>query len=350
MDQGNDLDYVSPLEYRVNLAVRMKSWLHKKLSTRKYTLEREPYVARQLARQIETRVSPHADVLFSPGSINLSMLEKKKPKVFYTDATFGSMLGFYDSFKNLCDMSIRDGHRLERYALDRSALAIYSSAWAASSAIRDYGVNPSKVRVVPFGANIHQKPSLEEIRDIIRNRSTSECHLLFLGVDWHRKGGSIALEAARILHEGGMNVTLHVVGIRKKPMPEWPSFVQDHGYISKQTPEGREKILQLLKKCHLLLLPTRAEAYGLVFCEANAYGMPVLATNVGGIPTIVQEDVNGWMFPLESTGAAYASRIRAIMDERSVYEAHCLESHNQFITRLNWDVAGAQIQSMLREI
>ena len=79
----------------------MKSWLHRKFSKRLFTLEREPYVARQLAKQIESRVKPHTDIMFSPGSINLSMLELKLPKVLYTDATFASMLGFYDSFKNL---------------------------------------------------------------------------------------------------------------------------------------------------------------------------------------------------------------------------------------------------------
>ena len=350
VQQGNNLDYISPLEYRVNTAVRMKSWLHRKFSKRLFTLEREPYVARQLAKQIESRVKPHTDIMFSPGSINLSMLESKLPKVLYTDATFASMLGFYDSFKNLCDLSVRDGHRLERYALERSSLAIYASEWAAASAVRDYGADPSKVKVVPFGANIDVKPELSEIREIIRQRSTEECHLLFMGVDWDRKGGNIALEAAQILHDTGTKVTLHIVGIRKPPVAEWPSFVIDHKFISKRTQEGRSQIQQLLKQCHFLILPTRAEAYGLVFCEANAYGMPVLATNVGGIPTIVREDMNGWMFPLQATGAAYADRIRQIMAERTRYENHCLESYNEFMTRLNWDVAGKHIQSLIQEI
>ena len=348
--QGNQLEYISPLEYRVNLAVRMKSWLHRKLSNRQFTLEREPFVALQLARQIESRITPKTDIMFSPGSINVSMLERKVPKVFYTDATFGSMLGYYDSFKQLCNMSIRDGHKLERHALSRSSLAIYASDWAASSAIRDYGADPSKVKVVPFGANIDQKPDLAEIREIIRLRSRNECHLLFLGVDWQRKGGSIALETARILHESGMQITLHIAGIRKPPMAAWPSYVVDHGYISKRTREGRDKIRQLLERCHLLILPTRAEAYGLVFCEANAFGMPVLATNTGGIPTIVREGVNGWLFPLEAGGEAYAAQVRKIMEDRSTYESHCMEAYDQFMLRLNWDVAGKQIQQLLKEI
>jgi glycosyltransferase involved in cell wall biosynthesis len=325
--QGNQLDYISPLEYRVNLAVRMKSWLHRKLSSRQFTLEREPYVALQMAKQIESRITPKTDIMFSPGSINVSMLERKVPKVIYTDATFASMLGYYDSFKQLCNMSVRDGHKLERHALSRSSLAIYASDWAASSAIRDYGADPAKVKVVPFGANIEHKPDMEEIREIIRRRSLNECHLLFLGVDWHRKGGAIALEAARILHESGMKVTLHIAGIRKPPMAIWPSYVIDHGYISKRTQEGRDQIRGLLEKCHLLVLPTRAEAYGLVFCEANAYGMPVLATHTGGVPTIVKEGVNGWLYPMEAGGEYYAARVRKIMEDRRTYEEYCMEAH-----------------------
>ena len=124
----------------------------------------------------------------------------------------------------------------------------------------------------------------------------------------------------------------------------------DHGYISKRTQEGRDQIRGLLEKCHLLVLPTRAEAYGLVFCEANAYGMPVLATHTGGVPTIVKEGVNGWLYPMEAGGEYYAARVRKIMEDRRTYEEYCMEAHYQFKTRLNWDVAGREIQRLMKDI
>lgn len=351
IEQGNQMDYIYPLEFRTdNLLVRLKKKLYRRFSRNVYTLEREPVIARQFARSIESRLKPNTDILFSPGSIPLSMLEKKIPKVFYTDATFSGMLGYYDSLSNLCRESVRNGNRLEQYALERSTLAIYASDWAAATAIGHYGMDPSKVKVVPFGANIDSSPDLDGIRALLSHRSGKECHLLFLGVDWNRKGGMIALNTARKLNELGIRTYLHVVGIRSLPLQERPDYLIDHGFISKRTLEGRKRMEELLAQCHFLILPTRAEAYGLVICEANAFGMPSLASRTGGIPTIIKDGINGWMFPPEDNGDGYAERISEIWEDPDRYRVLCLSSYNEYRTRLNWDIAGKKIQSLLREI
>ena len=63
----------------------------------------------------------------------------------------------------------------------------------------------------------------------------------------------------------------------------------DIAVVTAADPQNRQRLEQIVSKSHRLLLPTRAECYGIVFCEANAYGLPVFATRVGGIPTIVKE-------------------------------------------------------------
>lgn len=52
---------------------------------------------------------------------------------------------------------------------------MYSSEWAANSAIIDYDADESKVNVVPFGANIGEIPTKKAILE----KKKSNCNLLF---------------------------------------------------------------------------------------------------------------------------------------------------------------------------
>jgi hypothetical protein len=92
------------------------------------------------------------------------------------------MVDFYPDFTNLCTETIRHGNEMEQSALSRCRLAIYSSEWAANSAIQHYNVNPTKVRVVPFGANIECDRRIEDIARIASSKTFNVIKLLFC---WH---------------------------------------------------------------------------------------------------------------------------------------------------------------------
>jgi glycosyltransferase involved in cell wall biosynthesis len=277
-------------------------------------------------------------------------LKTKKPKVFYTDATFAGMLGFYDSFSNLCGETIKHGNYLEQKALESSNLAIYSSEWAAKTAIDNYYVNPNKIKVVPFGANIDCNRKIDDIKNIIDNRSANNLNLLFLGVDWYRKGGDFAVKISKELNNLGLKTTLHIAGIRKLPFDNLPDYIVNHGFISKSSEEGKNKINDLFSKSHFLLVPSIAEAYGLVFCEANSFGLPSLSTNVGGIPTIIKDDINGKKFSINSDVSEWCNYISNSFIDKEKYNSMCMSSFGEYENRLNWSVAGKTIIKLLNEI
>jgi glycosyltransferase involved in cell wall biosynthesis len=57
------------------------------------------------------------------------------------------------------------------------------------------------------------------------------------------------------------------------------------------------KVLELLKKSHLALLPTYADTYGYFVLEAQACGCPVITTNVEAMPEI-NDEACGWIIPI----------------------------------------------------
>jgi glycosyltransferase involved in cell wall biosynthesis len=345
--QGFELDYIGKLKsslfYRLyGKSKRLVYWF----ANKKYLRGRDPGLAKIYAAQIhEHPAFSNADIVFSPGSIPISYLDCPQPVVFWADATFAGMLDFYPQYSSLCAESVRNGNMLEQSALDRCRLAIYGSDWAAQSALENYRVAADKVRVVPFGANINKDYSLDEIKSMINARSRSVCKLLFVGVDWMRKGGDIALQVAGQIHDRGISVELAIVGCI--PPVRLSHYVKSYGFLSKSSRNGATRLNQLFAESHFLIVPSRAEAYGLVFAEASAYGVPALATNVGGIPTIIHDGKNGSTFALDAPAAEYANFIDRLWSRPDEYYQLALSSYAAYREGLNWQSAGKAVKALL---
>ncbi|MCY7283918.1 MAG: glycosyltransferase family 4 protein [Cyanobacteria bacterium CAN_BIN43] len=330
------------------LSTRLKKVYYAKLRSKAYLGDREPSRLMDYSSQVnELLASIHYDIVFSPGTIPIAYLQTEKPIVFWTDATFAGMIDFYPEFTNLCAETVKNGNKMEQSALSKCQLAIYSSEWAANTAIQYYDVDPAKVKVVPFGANINCDRNLGEISRIVENKSFDSCKLLFLGVEWHRKGGDQALAVANLLNQRGMKTELHVAGC--VPPFSTPSFVKQHGFISKKTEEGVKYLEKLFSESHFLILPSRSECAAVVFAEASSFGLPSLATNVGGISTLVQDGRNGCTFPLDETPEKYCDYVEKFMSSKQEYKELALSSFQEYSERLNWSSAGKRVYDLVKE-
>jgi glycosyltransferase involved in cell wall biosynthesis len=347
--QNAQLDYAGNLNTPVTNYLKFKKRIYGKLGKR-FLTERVPWLVRSNAIQAEAKINPAADIIFSPSTLPISLIETKKPKVFYTDATFAGMLDFYPYLTNVCAESIAHGNALEQAAFDSCDLAIYSSGWAAQSAIDNYKVNPEKIKVVPFGANIICNRKANDIEQIIMARDEKTCHLFFLGVEWDRKGGDMALQVTKLLNQIGLPTILHIAGIREIPVEILPSYVQNHGFLNKNTDEGTQELNGLFNKSHFLIMPTKADCTPVVYAEANSFGLPCLSTNVGGTATLIHDNVNGKLFALSDAAEKYAAYIENCFTNRAEYQELCRSSFNEYETRLNWQTAGKSIMDLLKAV
>ena len=140
-------------------------------------------------------------------------------------STWHQLVDFYPDYARttLARETVEDGYELDRLALHNCARVLFSSRWAAGSAIGDYDVDPAKVAAHPFGANLASVPERSELGQHIRRRGTGPCRLLFIGVEWVRKGGDIAVAIAQQLNDWGVAVELQIVGC-DPPRPAPISF------------------------------------------------------------------------------------------------------------------------------
>jgi len=332
---------LGPLRQRYDAWTRAKKLAYASLFKKNYIRNLDSLVVNSYVSQANKLIQKNInaiDIVFSTSSILLAELETEKPMAFWSDATFGGMLDFYSGFTNLSPETLECGHRLEQKALSRCSLAIYASEWAAKSALKHYDVDASKIKVVPFGANLTCSRTASDIKNLVAKKSTSTCNLLFIGVDWDRKGGDIALKVVQSLNEKGIETKLHVAGcVPPKPLP---SCVINHGYISKRTTAGQNYLDRLFSQSHFLILPSKAECYGVVFAEASSFGLPSLSNNIGGIPTAIAYGKNGWTVDPVDDISTYTEIIAATIRNKDLYLLHSLLSFKEYTDRLDWRVSG----------
>jgi len=349
---GFDVVPIGPLHIDRYLLFLLKArglW-HNKLRRRRYMRSHDALVGRRFARQADARLAamPDIDLIFSPGAIPVAYLEDPRPLVTWSDATHAAIFDYYPEYSNLSEPTRRDGHEIERRALARSTAAIFCSDWAARSAIDFYKVPESRVHMIPFGANLENPPGRDEVQRLVEARPTDRCRLLFAGVDWHRKGGPLVLETARLLNQRGLKTELTIVGCDPFGADSAPSFVDCRGFIAKDTEAGRAELGELFGSHHFLFVPSRAECFGLVYCEAGAYGTPALACDTGGVSTAIHSGENGLLLPVDAPAPAYADAIATTFADYGRYRAMAAEARRHFEQRLNWDVAGRRAAEVLR--
>jgi glycosyltransferase involved in cell wall biosynthesis len=320
--------------------LRWKQQLSQRLAGRgwgkNYLAENDPRLTRHFARQVAQRIKGgQFDLIFSPSTIPIADLDTPLPIITYCDSTFAVMQDFYPEYSNLSDETIRNGYAVERKAAQRATLLIYTSEWSARSMQQAYGATPEHVKVIPFGANLDHVPTAEAVKQRQRREA---CRLLWLGRDWHRKGGDVAVQILTELKKMNLPATLTICGLIP-PVKVLPSNVTVIPYVDKATLEGSEQFKQLMQEHDFLLLPSQADCTPLAVGEVNAYGMPVIARGVGGMYTIVHDSINGFVLPPLATPAAYADKIAMAWDAPEIYRSLAQTSRDTFEVMLNWDVA-----------
>jgi len=347
------LNYIGSLaEKDPSLNSRFKWHFYHKLLKKDYFPFLEISVLKEYASQIHKKLSDfNSDVALCPeNAIPISHLECKQPIVLWTDAPLAASINFYPWLSNLCNETKKSIYEMEKSALDRSSLVMFLSDWAAQTAVETYGTDPSKIKIVPWGANIECYRNDEDINSIIESKARNICKLLFVGVEWLRKGGDTALEVAKELNRIGLNTELLVVGCQPLASEPLPNFVKTIGFVNKYTAEGLSQMNKLFCESHFLVMPSKADFSPHVLGEANSFGLPCIATKIGGIPTIIKDSLNGQTFSLNASISDYCDYITSIMADYDEYKRLAHSSFNEYQSRLNWSVAVQTAKQLIKDI
>lgn len=76
----------------------------------------------------------------------------------------------------------------------------------------------------------------------------------------------------------------------------------------------QSNVSEILPLADLLLMPSEQESFGLVALEAMACRVPTIATRVGGVPELIEDGVNGRLFPVGDVEAMAQGAIELLSD------------------------------------
>jgi glycosyltransferase involved in cell wall biosynthesis len=185
-------------------------------------------------------------------------------------------------------------YRLDREAEEWFALeeALYQGATrvlttnehARQSIVHDYGVAPERVVTVGYGAPMETLPEPKP--------PSSEPVVLFVGMDFERKGGRVLLRAFEGVRRDVPEARLIIVGPPSRVVGPVSEGVEVLGHVS-----DRQRLQGLYRQAAVFVLPSLCEPFGLALLEAMAYGLPCIGTKVNAMPEIIADGETGLLVP-----------------------------------------------------
>jgi glycosyltransferase involved in cell wall biosynthesis len=177
----------------------------------------------------------------------------------------------YTDHAHLANLEYPGFDRNELYAA--STLVFARSKHVSDAIVHGYGCPSDRVVVVGVGPNT-TPPSDVDVDHAIG--SWNGGRIVFVGVDWERKGGPDLIAAFRTVQLRHPDARLDIVGC--SPIGVEGPGIKIHGRLS------LERVADLLAHADLFCLPTLAEPFGVAFIEAMHAGLPLVGTRIGAIP------------------------------------------------------------------
>lgn len=200
----------------------------------------------------------------------------------------------------------RVSSEIEKSAYESANAVIAVSAGMRLDILRSYpNIDPNKVHVVHNGIDVDawaptSNPELLERWGIDATRPS----VVFVGRITRQKGLPYLLEAAERL-PGDVQLILCAGA---PDTPEIKAEVESKVAALQSQRDGvvwitdhlpRHELAAILSSATTFVCPSIYEPLGIVNLEAMACGIPVVGTATGGIPEVVEDDVTGWLVPIE---------------------------------------------------
>lgn len=237
-----------------------------------------------LARRLEQKIAAKRDhgPFLQIGTL-VTIQSHLGPHFVLTDMTIpqAKREGFFE-VASLQEKQIAESLAIQRQVFSNSSAIFALSEWTRTSICQDFQVHPARVHVVYAGSNL-----------IIPNEvSTTRSHreILFVGMDWQRKGGPLLLDAFLLLKPKFPDLRLTIVGCQP------PISVPDvaiEGFLDKRNPEHRKRLAECYLRASCFCLPSRFDPFPNALIEAASVGLPQVAIDNGSRREVIRDGITG---------------------------------------------------------
>jgi starch synthase len=273
---------------------------------------RELNTGLQARRRLLARGIEHFDVLhFHRQATAYASLDlmTRVPSIVSIDCTQTCVL--QDATSALERWSFGFNVRRDGEIFDRAAVIISTSHWSERDVRRMYPGCRTPILVMPnpVRLDIFDAAWIDERRA----RTHARPHCLFMGGDFPRKGGFDLLDAWT---RGRFGDRADLTIVSEWPLgSSLPPGVRQQTGIRGHTPEW----IATWRAADIFVMPTRNEAFGLVYQEAAAAGLPAIGSRLNAVPEIIDDGVSGILVTPGSV-AEIASALDALISSAELRE------------------------------
>ncbi len=243
------------------------------------------------------------------------------------------------------DYALSKQKRLER--VFRDAHCIIAVSEFIRSKLIEKGCPPEKIKVHYIGVDVDKfKPDSNVKRELI---------VLFVGRLVEKKGCEYLIRAMAKVQRVMPEVKLVLIGdgnLRPKLEKLASDLLRNYSFLGVQTPE---QVRTWMNRAYIFSVPSviaksgDAEAFGIVFAEAQAMGLPVVSFASGGIPEAVAHNETGFLAP-ERDVEALAEYILTLLGNHSLRERFAMVGRNHVESKFNLKKQTVKLEQIYDEL
>jgi len=222
--------------------------------------------------------------------------------------------------------------KLEKSIFMNAAKIFVMSSNVQKSLIKQYRINPNKIKVVYAGGNININNPNSELKDY------SKKNILFIGGNWKRKGGSILLQSFENIQKIHKDATLTIVSWRA------PKIIKPG--VTLYGKVGLNEISKLFHQASIFCMPSFIEPFGIVFIEAMMNKLPIVATKINAIPDFVTDNHNGFLVQPGNVEQLETALMK-LLDSPNLCKKFGENGYDIYLEKYNWDEAFQKIKSTI---
>jgi starch synthase len=205
------------------------------------------------------------------------------------------------------------------------------SRYLRDSIIRNHGVDESRVAVLGAGLN------LDGVPEPAPDKRYDSKEVLFIGVDFERKGGPHLLRAFQEVRDKHPRAVLHLVGPRQLDVPpELSAGVRYHGFLSKREARDAALLQELFDRSCLFVMPSLYEPFGIAPLEAMANGVPALVSDAWALRELVEPGVTGERVQVGSE-SHLAEKITALLSSPERLKEMGERGRREVLAKYRWE-------------
>lgn len=207
------------------------------------------------------------------------------------------------------------------------------STWLKEYMIKNKIVEEDRITHVGGGLNISS--------DKISFDKKKGNKFLFVGKDFNRKAGDLVYKAFLELEKEESDIELYIIGPKKLPFEISSESVHFLGEIPS------DQISKYFNLCDYFVMPSRFEAYGLVFIEALTYGLPCIGRRLHEMPYLINENETGFLIEKkEEDEKVLAEYMKKLMYSEEI-KRNVRNRRDYYIETYSWDAVAERMLDVI---